>query len=421
MLRRLSARAAGLVAARRPQGSRPFSSGRSCLADRETRKLTLRDGHSIHIEDEDFWKYVADQQSIDDADVYQNNVENYVGTVKYPVGLIGPVRVHGEYTAGKEYVIPMASHEGALLASYSRGAKVLNESGGVTARIKGRRMLRAPVFGFPRIADATDFLRFLSAKETQRQLRARIEGNLAHCTVVGLKAHQTDRKVHLQIAVDSDDAAGQNIVTYAGTLAMELVKELYGKPIYYSYIEGGFNSGKRVSAIHLLEGKGHSVVADAIVPKAVVQQMLHTTPYRLQRFQKMHNRTNEFVGGLSCTGHAANGLAAMFIALGQDPACVAECQVGVTHFDLYVEDSGTPIKESDLYCSITLNSVIVATVGGGTSLPAFKAARALTGVQSANELAEVCAAAILGGELSFYAAMESGEFAKAHWNLTHKK
>jgi len=134
----------------------------------------------------------------------------------------------------------------------------------------------------------------------------------------------------------------------------------------------------------------------------------------------MHNRTNEFIGGLSCTAHVANGLAAFFIATGNDPACVAESQAAVTHFDIDSCSDDTDLSSSDLYASITLNSLIVASVGGGTRLPAFAAANTMLGAKSANELAEVCAAVALAGELSFYAAMESQEFSSAHYNMTHK-
>lgn len=390
----------------------------SCLSDHGTKVLSLH-GATVPVGD-DFWKYIADEQSVQDASFYKNNTENYIGTVKYPMGLIGPLLVKGEH-CNREYFIPMASHEGALIASYSRGAKVITESGGVTARIKARRMLRAPVFIFHRIDEANDFFQFLNEAKTKERLAEHLGRNLRHCIVTDLRVHQTDRKVHLQIGIDSGDAAGQNKVTYAGHMAMTLVKEWYPQDIPELYVEGGFNSGKRVSTMHGLEGKGHSVVADCVIPKALVEQVLHTTPYRLQRFQKMHNRTNEFIGGLSCTAQAANGLTALYIATGQDPACVAESQVGVTHFDLYHENGrDMDLDDCDLYCSITLNSIIVATVGGGTGLPSFEAARSIMGVQTSNELAEVCAALVLAGEVSFYAAMEAGGFTAAHWNLTHK-
>jgi len=388
-----------------------------CLADRERRRLVVR-GRDVPV-DADFWEHVADEQSVREAPLYRNNTENYVGTVKYPVGVIGPLRVNGEH-AQKEYVVPLATHEGALLASYDRGAKAITEAGGVTARIKHRQMLRAPVFMFRNISDANDFYRFARLEDTQAAIRKSVHENIEHCTVTEMRVFQTDRKVHVSIGIDSDDAAGQNMVTYAGEVVMAYMRENYPGPIPEMYIEGGFNSGKRISVLHTLLGKGHSIVADCVVPNDVVQRVLHTSPYRLQRFQKMHNRTNEFIGGISCTAHVANGLTAFFIATGNDPACVAESQAAVTHFDVDALGPGLDFERCNLYASITLNSLIVASHGGGTQLPAFRAARSMMGIQSSNELAEVCAAVALAGELSFYAAMESGEFTNAHWSMTHK-
>mmetsp|Transcript_48887 Transcript_48887/g.136871 ORF Transcript_48887/g.136871 Transcript_48887/m.136871 type:complete len:449 (-) Transcript_48887:151-1497(-) len=388
-----------------------------CLADRERRRLIVR-GREVPV-DSDFWEHVADEQSVREAPLYRNNTENYVGTVKYPVGVIGPLRVNGEH-AQKEYVVPLATHERALLASYDRGAKAITEAGGATVRIKHRQMLRAPVFMFRNIAEANDFYRFAKLEDTQAALRKAVHEYKKRCTVTALRVFQTDRKVHVSIGIDSDDAAGQNMVTYAGEVVMAYMRENYPGPIPEMYIEGGFNSGKRISVLHTLLGKGHSIVADCMVPKEVVQRVLHTSPYRLQRFQKMHNRTNEFIGGISCTAHVANGLTAFFIATGNDPACVAESQAAVTHFDVDALGPGLDLERCNLYASITMNSLIVASHGGGTQLPAFRAARSMMGIQSSNELAEVCAAVALAGELSFYAAMESGEFTNAHWSMTHK-
>ncbi|CAE7883298.1 hmgA [Symbiodinium microadriaticum] len=278
-----------------------------------------------------------------------------------------------------------------------------------------------PVFIFENIATAHDFYKWVHLEENQAGIKDCLHKNIGHLTEerTRLRVFQTDRKVHVSVGIDSQDAAGQNKVTYAGDLMMQYCKEHYPGAIPEMYIEGGFNAGKRVSVMHTLLGKGHSIVADCIIPKEVCQSVLRTTPYRLQRFQKMHNRTNEFMGGISCTAHVANGLAAFYIATGNDPACTAESQAAVTHFDLVNPSGGsTNHLDQDLYASITLNSIIVASVGGGTSLPSFKAARSMMGVESANELAEICAGVALSGELSFYASMETGSFADAHWNMT---
>ncbi|CAJ1394632.1 unnamed protein product, partial [Effrenium voratum] len=194
-----------------------------CLSDREKRQLVVR-GQNVPVSDE-FWEYVADEQSVKDAEVYRNNTENYVGTVKYPIGAIGPLKVNGEY-ANREYVVPMATHEGALLASYSRGAKAITAGGGVTTRIKTRCMVRAPVFIFDNIADANDFYRWAHQADTQAAVKDTLHKNIGHLTEehTRLRVFQTDRKVHISVGIDSQDAAGQNKVTYAGDLMMRYMK-----------------------------------------------------------------------------------------------------------------------------------------------------------------------------------------------------
>ncbi|CAK9025267.1 3-hydroxy-3-methylglutaryl-coenzyme A reductase (HMG-CoA reductase) [Durusdinium trenchii] len=195
-----------------------------CLSDREKRQLIVR-GQNVPVSDE-YWDYVADEQSVKDAEVYRNNTENYAGTVKYPIGVIGPLKVNGEY-ANKEYVVPMATHEGALLASYSRGAKAITAGGGVTTRIKTRCMVRAPVFIFHNISDANEFYRYAHKASTQDAIKDTLHKNIGHLTEerTRLRVFQTDRKVHISVGIDSQDAAGQNKVTYAGDLMMKFMKE----------------------------------------------------------------------------------------------------------------------------------------------------------------------------------------------------
>eukprot|EP00439_Symbiodinium_sp_Y106_P069532 s1754_g11.t6 len=405
-----------------------------CLSDRQTRELKVR-GQSVPVSKE-YWDYVADEQSVNDAEIYRNNTENYVGTVKYPIGVIGPLKVNGEY-ATKEYVVPMATHEGALLASYSRGAKAITAGGGVTTRIKTRCMLRAPVFIFENIAEANEFYRWAHKEENQAGIKDCLHKNIGHLTEerTRLRVFQTDRKVHISVGIDSQDAAGQNKVTYAGDLMMRRLQ--CGKArLRHAHTprQGPLSRG----GLH--HSKGHVPVSSENYTLQVA-----ALPKDAQQDERVHGRHQLSLVYISCaelaadtksttpmsllgfdsflrgTAHVANGLAAFYIATGNDPACTAESQAAVTHFDLVNPSGGsTSHLDQDLYASITLNSIIVASVGGGTSLPSFKAARSMMGVESANELAEICAGVALSGELSFYASMETGSFADAHWNMTHK-
>lgn len=234
----------------------------------------------------------------------------------------------------------MATTEGALVASYNRGAKAIRMSGGCTARILGRQMVRAPVFMFSRISEATDFIHWAQKPEIMAEVMNVINGAGAHIHAVNVHLRQVDRKVHLFVGIDSENAAGQNMVTYAGQAALEYLNSKYPGKIEGAFIEGGFNSGKRGSVMHLLQGKGHYVVVDAMLPRDIIEKTFHVTPRELAEFQQMHAQSATMLHTLSATAHAANGLAALFIACGQDPACVAESQAGVTRFEARAADGG---------------------------------------------------------------------------------
>eukprot|EP00919_Chromeraceae_sp_WS-2016_P054717 GHVR01130089.1.p1 GENE.GHVR01130089.1~~GHVR01130089.1.p1 ORF type:complete len:417 (+),score=92.34 GHVR01130089.1:25-1251(+) len=395
-----------------PFSARSFAR-KACGADPVAKTLRAG-GKENKINVDNFWTEVADEKAIATAELYRNNVENYAGTVKVPVGICGPIIVKGNKATGKEYLMPFALTEGAVTASYTRGCKALNEGGGVTSRVIRKSMVRAPVFIFERSSGAADFIKWFYDSGIQKTLIDKMNEQ-PHCTVVKLNPILTDRKVHLYIGIDSTDAAGQNMVTYCGAIAMEVISSNWkGAKVVDAFVEGGFNSGKRGSSIHFLEGKGHYTVSDCLIPREVVKKVLHTTPEALRDFQSMHQRTNAYTACISSTAHVANGLTAMFIALGQDPACSAESQAAVTYFDVL------PEYPDHLYTSITMPSLIVATVGGGTHLPSQRACLDVVGAKDAEELAEVMGAVSLGGEVSFYAAMAANEFAKAHWNMTHK-
>lgn len=286
-------------------------------------------------------------------------------------------------------------------------------------------MIRAPCFAFKTVRDASAFLKWFQTSSIQGEIK-HVIAQEPHCHLVKLQPIITDRFVHVHVGIDSEDAAGQNMVTYCGRVVMNLVQKHYvapavggsGQGILASYIEGGFNAGKRGSVgVHLAQGKGHHVTVECHLPASVVRSVLHTTPRDIVQFQRLHSRTASFIGTLGTSAHVANGLAAFYIANGQDAACVAESHAAVTYFDVET-DPGT--QEERLYAAMTLPSLIVSTVGGGTHLPSQNACLNVIGAAHSNELAGVLAGSCLAGELSFYAAMTSGEFDQAHWNATHK-
>jgi hydroxymethylglutaryl-CoA reductase (NADPH) len=199
------------------QQERAMRARPQCYADRESGTIDV--GGGPFAPPASFFAEVADAKAVADAAKYVNNVERFVGTVKVPVGLIGPLRVRmdddprpdREELLDKVYHVPMATTEGVLLASYQRGAKAITSSGGAWASVTSRQMVRAPAFTFKSVRAASAFLKWFRASGVERELEAAI-ATQPHCALVRLEAKITDRSVHVHVGIDSEDAAGQNMV-----------------------------------------------------------------------------------------------------------------------------------------------------------------------------------------------------------------
>jgi hydroxymethylglutaryl-CoA reductase (NADPH) len=218
--------------------------------------------------------------------------------------------------------------------------------------------------------------------------------------------------VYVHFNFTTGDAAGQNMVTIATDAIYSYI--LTHTPVRprYSFLEANCSGDKKASLQSFLLGRGKRVTAETIIPARLVSRYLRTTPERIAQYFSMGALGGVLSGTIGVQGHFANGLAALYIACGQDAACVAESAVGVTRFEV------TP--DGDLYGAVTLPNLMVGTVGGGTKLPSQHACLEILGLAGpgcARALAEVCAALCLAGELSLTAALCSDQFARAHQRL----
>eukprot|EP01111_Echinosteliopsis_oligospora_P015740 TRINITY_DN6315_c0_g1_i1.p1 TRINITY_DN6315_c0_g1~~TRINITY_DN6315_c0_g1_i1.p1 ORF type:complete len:402 (-),score=118.35 TRINITY_DN6315_c0_g1_i1:50-1225(-) len=346
-------------------------------------------------------KYYKDQ-------VFNKNIENFVGTVKIPVGIAGPVNIKGSSADGSYYV-PLGTTEAALVASISRGVKVINEAGGAKCVVIDQRVTRAPVFVFASVTDSVQFLDWVK-KSTEKFLE------LAHSTskhgkLIEIVPVVEANRVFLRCDYKTGNAAGQNMATFATKKIMDYIRENTPVPLTFCALEGGMSSDKKASAHILLNNRGRRVVAECTIPKDVVKRVLHTTPEDMVLHRRICASGTTAIGQTgSVMGNVANVVAGMYIACGQDPACVTEGHVGISRFDL------TP--SGDVYACITLTGLLVATVGGGVSLPSQKSCLSIVGAKSGDEFAEVVAAACLAGEISIVSAFSADEFAKAHFTLS---
>lgn len=341
----------------------------------------------------------------DDARVYARNIENFIGTVRVPVGVAGPLRVNGAHARG-DFHVPLATTEAALVASLNRGARIITESGGCSAIMISERVSRAPGFVFETLCEAGRFVAWVAgvlpvlervAEETSRyaqlhNVRPALEGN----------------RVYLVCDFTCGDAAGQNMVTIATAGICDYIARHTPVAPRQAFLEANHSGDKKASALSFLTGRGRSVSAEIWIASEIVEARLHTTPEAMAEYWTMSAVGGAMSGTIGMQGQFANGLAALFLACGQDVACVAESSVGVTRME---------VARGGLYAAVTLPSLVVGTVGGGTGLPSQQACLELLGLAGpgcANALAEVCGAVALAGELSIIGALCAGEFAAAH-------
>ena len=353
--------------------------------------------------------------NIDAEKVTKKNIENMIGAVQIPLGIAGPLKVKGEYADG-DYYVPLATTEGALVASVNRGCSVITRSDGADVRIFQDVMTRAPVFKVENVARAQEFVEWIKKSDTLKHMQNKISEITSHGELIDIDPYVLGNTVYLRFSYDTKDAMGMNMVTIATNTLVDLIEDEFGAdPISLS---GNMCTDKKPAAINSIQGRGKTVVAEIEIPKKVVEERLKSTPEEMVDVNYRKNLLGSArASSLGYNAHAANVIAAMGIACGQDPAHVVEGSNTITTMEV--------TKYGDLYCSVTLPSLLVGTVGGGTSIGAQKDCLNLLGVAgsghppgaNAKKMAEILASAVLAGEISLIGAQAAGHLARAHAEL----
>jgi hydroxymethylglutaryl-CoA reductase (NADPH) len=343
-----------------------------------------------------------------DPEEARGNVENFAGATQVPLGLAGPLLVKGEHAEG-EFFIPLATSEGTLVASYNRGMKVAREVGGVRATVLDDAIQRAPAFGFDSAYDARTFGDWVI--EHFGEIKEQAESSTRTGSLRNIEQYSASRYRFLRFNFESGDAAGQNMSGRATAAACAWIAKNYDG-IRYFQLESNFATDKKASQVNIMHTRGKRVVAEITVPDDLLQRELHTSASAMYRARQVSN-LGGFLAGVNNNGsHSANGITAMFIATGQDVANVAESSTALAHAEL--------LEDGSYYYSITIPSLIVATYGGGTSLPTQREALEMLGCYGEGKVrkfAEIVAATVLCGELSLGAAVISDEWVDAHERL----
>ncbi|GAA2614122.1 hydroxymethylglutaryl-CoA reductase [Streptomyces axinellae] len=346
------------------------------------------------------------------ADDLANNIENLIGAVEVPVGLAGPLVFAGTHASGRLYA-PLATTEGALVASASRGAQALSRAGGVRTHAIAQRMTRAPVFQLGSLGQAAAFADWIG--DQLEELRGQAARVSRHAALVSVRPVMTGRTVHVVFAYETGDAAGQNMTSACTWHACQWVLDRFpaetAADVEHFRVEGNLSGDKKVTYHSFLNGRGTRVVAEAELSGHILRNVLNSDretlleTHRIQRGGALHGG---MVGDDICI---ANIIGGMFTALGQDIASVHESSLG--HLEL--EPAGEGVR-----ATMVLPALIVGTVGGGTRLPAQHALLEMlgcTGEGSRPRLAEIIAGFALALDLSTMSAVGADEFIAAHERL----
>lgn len=349
--------------------------------------------------------------SFNTKDVTKRNIENMIGAVQIPLGVAGPLHIMGEHAIGDFYV-PLATTEGALVASINRGCSVITACGGANVRIFKDEMTRAPVFKVDGAIGAKELVDWVNDPVNFKRLKEKAETTTKFGKLISVYTFIAGRNVYVRFSYDTKDAMGMNMVTIATDAAVDLIiSETSAELVALS---GNMCSDKKPAAINVITGKGKTVSADVVLDTKTILEKLKTTPEKMVDVNYRKNLVGSALSGsLGMNAHAANVASAMFIACGQDAAHAVEASNTMTTLEL---------TDEGLHCSVTLPSLAVGTVGGGTGIGAQKECLEMLGAAGAGtppgtnskKFAEIIAAAVLAGEISLIGALAARHLAKAH-------
>ncbi len=334
----------------------------------------------------------------------RGSIENLVGATQVPLGIGGPIRVNGQHADGVFYV-PFATTEGTLVTTYQYGMRAITEAGGANTYVVADALDITPCFVTATTSDALALARWLT--DQLEELQATAAETTVHGRLVEVRPHVFGRRVFAQFVFSTGDAMGLNMVNLTVDRICRRVLEAIPCEAYY--LRCNYSSDKKPAAINLFRPYGKEVLVDLTMPASVVETYLGVSSRELCEFGASGRLGTMQAGALGANAHFANGLAAIYIACGQDVAQIVNASIGFLDLE--------QVGDGDLYVAARLPSLVVATVGGGTKLPTQRECLALmgcTGDGTARKFAEIVAATLVAGELAICAALADGRFIEAH-------
>jgi hydroxymethylglutaryl-CoA reductase (NADPH) len=338
--------------------------------------------------------------TLDESVAATRNCENMIGAAQIPIGIAGPV--NGKY-------IPLATTEGALVASVNRGCKAITESGGAAVDSYRVGATRGPVFKVKNLKESDQLNAFLEKNFAELQkIAARTS---RHLTLTKYMDRGVGRYRYVRFVFDTRDAMGMNMVTIATQKLAEFIETKTG--VRCISAAGNYDVDKKPSWLNVIEGRGIKAWAEVTLTERVLKNILKTTAQKIYDvWLAKCMMGSAMAGSMAFNAQFANVVAALFLATGQDMAHVVEGSLGITT---------TEVQNKDLYVSVYVPDLMVGTVGGGTALATQREALSLIGAKTSQEFAEIIAGAVLAGEISLLASLSEGTLSRAHQRLARGK
>ena len=344
-----------------------------------------------------------------DTEELKGIIENHVGFMQIPMAIVGPAIIDGKYAKGK-FPIPLCTIEGTLAASMNRGLYASSLCGGMKVKHFRQELSRSPIFIFDDLKKSDEFQQWVT--DHIDEIIKAAQSTTQYGKVLRIDQHAIQNYVLLDFILDTGNAAGQNMVTLATNVACEYIRKETGHKFF---LDSNLASDKKASSRNMILGRGHGVIAETHITKSVMARVLNVDPDFVIENWTYFPIVSAMAGTLGNAIHASNALTAMYIATGQDTACVAENSVG--HFTVEKVDDGITWR-------LTLPSMTVGTVGGGTRLNQQQQNLQLLGCDSSEhssrKLAEIIASAALGLEISLGSAIMSHTWTSAHMKYGRK-
>ncbi|WXG40250.1 MAG: hydroxymethylglutaryl-CoA reductase (NADPH) [Candidatus Freyarchaeum deiterrae] len=352
--------------------------------------------------------------SIDMKQTASRNIEAPIGVQQIPLGIAGPIKVKGEVADG-DYLIPLATTEGALVASVNRGCSIITASGGARAQVFKSAITRAPCIEVPDTEHAVKLVNWV--KDNFEKVREVFKGKDPFLNLLDFQYWIVGRNVFLRLLADTADAMGMNMVTSASEAVCNFIQENlpWAETIALS---GNMCVDKKPTALNFILGRGKTVQSEAVLKKDYINETLKTTAERMVDvvYRKIYVGSAQ-AASYGFNSHAANIIAALWIATGQDAAHIGESSMGIVTAEV--------INDGDLYMSLTLPSMICGTIGGGMWLSQMQEALYIMDCGGgfikgkppgtlSKKFAEIACSATLAGEISLIAALSAGHLARAH-------